>query len=308
MNILVAGGSGFVGSHVADVLSEAGHRVTVFDLQSYDFLRPDQLYLRGDMLDPEDAAKAVEGQEVVYNFAGMADIDECRSRPVDSVRVNTLGNAILLDAARQAGVGRYVFASTIYVYGESGGFYRVSKQASELFIEEYQREFGLDYTVLRYGTLYGRRADERNSVHRYLKQALVDRKIVCYGTGDELREYIHVEDAARSSVEILAEEFRNEYVILTGHYPMRFRDLVLMIREMVGDDVIIEYRPSDTEGSDPKHNPHYAMTPYSFRPRIGKKLVSHYYLDMGQGLLDCLEEIQSAGVVGQQENPDPGSP
>jgi len=291
VNVIVFGGAGFVGSHVADALSAAGHAVTVFDLRPSPYLQAGQQAVRGDILDFDAVSRAMAGQQVAYNFAGLADLDDGLSRPLDTVRLNVLGNATLLEAARCAGVHRFVYASTIYVYSEAGGFYRVSKQACELYIEEYQRRYGLDYTILRYGTLYGRRADERNSVHRYLTQALRNRKIAVTATGDEMREYIHVLDAARASVDVLDDEYKNQNVILTGHHPMRFGDLLNMIREIVGPDVSIELRPPDA--NNPGGVGHYGLTPYTFRPKIGKKLVSHYYLDMGQGLVDCLEEIHS---------------
>lgn len=109
-------------------------------------------------------------------------------------------------------------------------------------------------------------------------------------TGDELREYIHVEDAARLSVEILADEYANEQVVLTGHHPMRYNDLLTLIREVVGEDVEVELRPPGSE-SEEGSSAHYAITSYAFRPRVARKLVSSYYIDMGQGLLDCLAEI-----------------
>jgi UDP-glucose 4-epimerase len=297
MKVIVFGGSGFVGSHLADALTEAGHGVTIFDIQPSPYLQPRQKFIQGDMLDLESVTRAVHGQEILYNFAGLADIDEALARPVDTVRLNILGCVNLLEAARSCGVKRFIFASTVYVYSETGGFYRVSKQACESYIEEYQRRFALNYTILRYGTLYGRRADARNSVHRYLRQALLDRKISVQATGEEMREYIHVEDASRAGVQILDSEFENQNVILTGNHPTRFRDLMLMIREMVGADVQIEMQPPDAG----KAGGHYSLTPYTFHPRIGKKLVSHYYLDMGQGLLDCLEEIHQAEQDGKNE-------
>jgi UDP-glucose 4-epimerase len=287
MKVIVFGGSGFVGSHLADALTVGGHDVTIFDLAPSPYLRSDQRFVQGDILDMESIQRAVNGHEVVYNFAGLADIDEALARPVDTVRLNVLGCVNLLEVARHSNIKRFVFASTIYVYSEAGGFYRVSKQACESYIEEYQRRFNLTYTILRYGTLYGRRADSRNSVYRYLKQALYDRKISIRATGDELREYIHVEDASRASVQILEPEFENQNVILTGQHPMRFRDLLFMIREIVGVDVQIDMQPPDVGET----SGHYNLTPYTFHPKIGKKLVTHYYLDMGQGLLDCLDEI-----------------
>lgn len=293
MRVVVFGGSGFVGSHVADALSAAGHETSVFDLRESPWISSEQRMVVGDMADLDAVRAAVRGQDAVFNFAGIADIDESRSRPIDTVTVNVLGNANLLEACRREGVGRYVFASSIYVQSEAGSFYRVSKQACELYIEEYNREFGLEYTILRYGTLFGRRASDRNSVHRYLRSALLERKVVAEGTGEELREYIHVEDAARLTAEILADEFANQQVVLTGHFPMRYADLMRLVQEIVGADVQVELQSPSPDEPD---SAHYAITPYAFRPRIARKLVSSYYIDMGQGLLDVLAEIH------EQEN------
>ena len=289
MRAIVFGGSGFVGSHVADALTRAGNEVVIFDRCRSPYLDPRQTMVVGDILDQKAVAAAVAGQQVVYNFAGMADIDEALARPVETAQLNLVGCAQILEASRQCQVSRFVQASTIYVSSESGGFYRASKQACELWVEEYQRQFGLDYTILRYGTLYGLRSDNRNSVHRYLRQALVSRKIAAQATGDEIREYIHVTDAAENSVAILADEFRNQSVILTGHSPMRFRDLLQMIREIVGRDVEIALGAPPQDGADARG--HYSFTPYTFRPRVGRKLAGHSYVDLGQGLIECLEEI-----------------
>ena len=286
MKALVVGGSGFVGSHVADALIEAGHETTILDRADSPWRQAEQELVVADLADADVVAATVAGHDVVYNFAGIADIDAARSLPVETARVNVLGNVHVLEACARAGVHRYVFASSIYVASEAGSFYRVSKQASELYVEEYQREFGLDYTILRYGTLYGRRASDGNSVRRYLLQALQERRIEASGTGGELREYIHVEDAARLSVQILEPQFANEQVVLTGHHPMRYADVLELIREIVGDDVRIELRPPA-----PRTSAHYSITPYTFRPKRARKLVSSWYVDMGQGLVDCLEEI-----------------
>ena len=287
MKAVVFGGSGFLGSHVADALTQAGHEVTLYDLKESAHRSGSQKFIQGDILDAAAVARAMRGQEVAYNFAGLADLDDAHEKPVDSVRVNVLGNTTLLDAARTEKLSRFIFASSIYVAGQSGGFYRASKQACELYIEEYQRWYGLDFTILRYGSIYGRRADRNNGVANYLSQALKDRRIVVKGTGDELREYVHVSDVAEASVKILGPEFKNQTVVLTGHHPLRVRDLAEMIREMVGADVKVEFQQKVDART------HYTVTPYSFRPQIAKKLVGNHYVDMGQGLIDCLEELHS---------------
>jgi UDP-glucose 4-epimerase len=285
MKAIVFGGSGFISSHVADKLTERGYKVRIFDLRESPYLKEGQEMIIGNILDADAVRKAVKGCDYVYNFAGIADLDDASSRPIDTIYNNILGNTIILDAATKEKVKRFVYASSIYVYSNSGGFYRCSKQASELYIEEYSRKYGLDYTILRFGTVYGPRANDKNSLHRYLKQALNEGKITCYATGDELREYINVRTVAKSAVDILADEFKNKHIILTGHNPMRFRDMMEMICEILNKKVKVEYLPPSEETE------HYKITPYSFIPKIGEKYFSSTSLDMGQGLLECLHEI-----------------
>ena len=117
-------------------------------------------------------------------------------------------------------------------------------------------------------------------------------RIVYLGDEDFVREYIHVEDAARLSVEILKKEFLNEFVILTGPSSINVKELLGMIQEMLGGKIRIEYR-------DPPEY-HYKITPYSFNPKLGKKLVSRTYYDMGQGLLKCLQELHERYVLGKE--------
>ena len=284
MKILVTGGSGFLGSHIVEALSEINHEVTIFDLHPSPYLRPDQKMVCGDILEQKILEDIVQGQDVIYHFAGIADIDECAKRPVDTVKYNILGTVNLLEAARKAGLKRFVFASSAYVYSDSGYFYRSSKQACESFIEDYQKLYNLNYTCLRYGSLYGDRADERNSIFRFIKQALSENTITYHGTGEELREFIHVRDAAQISVEILRPEYENQHVILTGNEKMRYIDLLEMINEMLGGKINIEILPSDRKA-------HYRITPYNFSPKLGRKIVNNPHIDMGQGLLQCMSEI-----------------
>lgn len=284
MKAIVFGGSGFLGSHVADVLTDAGHDVTVFDLRTSSYLQSSQRMYIGDILNPEQVHDAVKGHDIVYNFAGIADLDDATTKPVDTIRLNIEGNANILEVCRSADIKRFVYASTIYVYSNKGGFYRCSKQAAEIYIEEINRKYGLDFTILRYGTLYGPRMDDRNSIYRYLMQAMETGSIVCNGNGEEMREYVDVRDAARLSVKVLENEYKNKHIIISGHHPMKFKEMILMIKEIIGKDISIEF--TNITNSD-----HYNYTPYSFTPKVGQKLVNHCYVDIGQGLLECLHEM-----------------
>ncbi|MHA1936576.1 MAG: NAD-dependent epimerase/dehydratase family protein [Candidatus Thorarchaeota archaeon] len=287
MKTIVFGGSGFVGSHVADTLSEAGHEVRIFDLKPSKYLKPGQEMIVGNILEPEAVRKAVESCDYIYNFAGIADLDDASTKPVDTVLLNIYANTIILDAAVDVKCKRFLYASTIYVYSGKGGFYKCSKQAAESYVEEYNRRYGLDYTLLRYGTLYGPRSDHRNSVYRYLYDALTKKRISVSASGQELREYIHVRDAAELSVRVLDSEYANTRVTITGHQTTRFRDFLELIKEMMNDEIDIEYKEVQENGV------HYSLTPYSYVPKVGHKLTTNRYVDLGQGLLECLAEVDS---------------
>lgn len=286
MKVAVFGGSGFLGSHVCDQLTDAGHDVLVFDQSESRWLRQGQTMVVGDLLDRELVDSSLAGCDVVYNFAALSDLNAALDKPLETVRVNILGNAHVLEACRHNGVKRFIYASTVYVYSREGGFYRCSKQAAEQYVEEYQRAFGLDYTILRYGSLYGPRSDESNGLHRIVKQALETGKIRYVGSPESMREYVHVTDVARASVVAMGDEFRNQSVVLTGQEPMRVVDLLKMLAEILGlPDAAVEFCETRYEG-------HYVRTPYAFQPKLGRKYIPPLHVDLGQGLLHLIDEIR----------------
>lgn len=285
MKAIVFGGSGFLGSHVADSLTENGYDVAVFDMQPSKYLMKDQQkMLIGNILDTSAVMNAVEFCDVVYDFAGIADLDDASTRPVDTVMFNVVGTCNIMDACVKYGVKRFVYASSFYANSDKGGFYRCSKQSAEIYIEEYQRKYGLDYTILRYGSLYGPRSDESNGIRKMLVQALNSGVVKYEGTGDEVREYIHVKDAARLSVQVLQNEFKNCHIVLTGHDAYKIKDIVKVMGEILDKDIRCEYTNQSSEL-------HYNITPYTYKPQSNYKLVNDFYHDIGQGLIECLEEI-----------------
>jgi len=198
--VIVFGGSGFLGSHVADQLTLLGFDVTIFDVMKSQWLNSNQHFIKGDILDREAVVKAIENMDYVYNFAALADLNKCLDRPKETVELNILGNLNVLEGCRENEVRRFIYSSTVYVNSREGGFYRCSKQAAESYIEEFGNQYGIDYTILRYGSLYGERSDQSNGVYRIVKEALVTGRLRYRGNSDAVREYIHVLDAAHASV------------------------------------------------------------------------------------------------------------
>ena len=128
MNILVIGGSGFLGSHVADQLSIVGYNVSIFDTTPSKWLRSDQQMIIGNIMNMNELICAVKNIDIVYNFAAISDLDEAINDPVKTVNANILGNVHALEACRVEKIKRYIYASTVYVYSNKGGFYRCSNK------------------------------------------------------------------------------------------------------------------------------------------------------------------------------------
>ncbi len=273
-----------MGSHVADELLRRGFEVTIFDNSRPQYLQKGQRFIQGDILDLNACESACSGNDYVYNFAGLADINEAKDKPLLTAHLNIIGQVNVLEAARKANAKRFVYASTVYVYSESGSFYRVSKQAGEKYTELYGEKYNLPYTILRYGSLYGPRADHRNAIYRFVESALSEGKIHYKGTGEELREYVHVVDAARASVDILSPDFLNQHIVITGPQLLRIKDVISMIKEMLPDrEIQAVYENEDMEA-------HYNITPYAYKPRLGRKLTVNPFVDLGQGVLECVDQ------------------
>jgi UDP-glucose 4-epimerase len=282
---VVTGGAGFLGSHLADELAARGHQVVVFDRKPSAFLPAGAEQVTGDLGDFDLVCRTLEGADNVYHFAALADLNRARELPRETAQVNVLGTVNMLEAARRAKVKRFVFSSTIYVYSSEGSFYRASKQACEAYIEEFQQRCGMDYTILRFGSLYGPRADDSNGMLRLLRQAAKEGRVRYPGRPDDAREYIHVADAARLSADILAPEYANQHLVITGHTALRARDLFTMFSEILGREIAVDYVTPDIPDG------HYRLTPYQYHPRVGRKLTSNLFVDFGQGMLQVLEQI-----------------
>ena len=284
--VIVFGGSGFLGSHVADALTDNGYDVTIFDTIESPWLRDSQKMVIGDILDFNSLNTLLENVFAVYNFAAIADLNEAIDKPIETVKINILGNVNILEACKNNNVKKFIYASSVYVNSREGGFYKCSKNASEDYVVEYGLKYGLEYTILRYGSLYGPRSDDHNGLFRIVKKALDSNKIIYSGSKETIRQYIHVQDAAKASVEALANEFNKEILILSGQESMKVYDVLKMLAEILGDNYTVEFNDDHQIG-------HYIRSPYALKNNIGKKFIPNIYTDLGQGLLELINNINN---------------
>jgi len=283
---LVTGSSGFIGSHIVDELKKNKFQVVLFDSVSSKYNLDNDKEIIGDLLNIEDIKRAAEGCDVIFHLAAQADIQLSSETPLETVKNNIIGTQNLLEVARTNEINRFVFASTVYVYSELGSFYRVSKQACEKIIEEYKNQFNTNYTILRYGSLYGPRANKFNAINSFLIQALKNKKIIRKSNGEELREYIHVMDAAKLSVKSLDSKYENRYLIITGNQQIKVKNLLTMINEIFNNKIEVIF-------SEQEELHHYQITPYNYRPQVAEKISQNLYHDLGQGLIEQIYNLDS---------------
>ncbi|MFA5068954.1 MAG: NAD-dependent epimerase/dehydratase family protein, partial [Candidatus Omnitrophota bacterium] len=194
MNVLVTGGSGFIGSHIVDALLKTGHRVRVFDIKKPYSNKAE--FIKGDLRSRQDIALVVKGQDAVYHIGAFSNIDLVKDNPLEAIESNIMGTAYLLEQCRLAGIRRFLFASSIYLCGSQGHIYTTTKLAGEMLCKNYYLLYGLDYTILRFATAYGPRSRGEDVVSIFVGKALNNDEMVIHGSGGQKRNFTYVQDIA----------------------------------------------------------------------------------------------------------------
>ena len=285
MRVLVTGGSGFLGKSISDFFSKNGHEIIIFDKCKPQNLLDNQSFVKGDLFDEKSLEQALKNVEIVLHFAAQADIDYSEENPEETLENNIQGTINLLKKVKDLNLKRFFFSSSVYVNSKHGSFYGVSKQCCEKIIEEYSRRYGLDFTILRYGSLYGPNANEFNSISSIIESALSTKSIERSGDGEEIREYVFINDAAEMPYERLSEDYKNKHVFIYGNQQIKVKDLLVMINEILGGDIKISYKEKDN------NQLHYGITPYSYKINSAKRIVLKNFTDLGDGLLQVIQGI-----------------
>ena len=226
-NILVTGGSGFIGSHVVDALLKRKYKVTIFDLETPK--RKDVKFIKGSLLNKDLVKFALKKINSVFHLAAVSDINKVKSIPVKTVETNILGTTIILEASRNLNVDRFIFAGSVYSYSSAGNLYKTSKTASELIIKNYQLLFGRKFTILRYATAFGPRNRNVDAISIFVKKALKNQDLVIHGNGQQKRNYVYVEDLAEGSMIALKEKTKNKVITLASNQNVSIFNLAKII-------------------------------------------------------------------------------
>jgi UDP-glucose 4-epimerase len=239
MQVLVTGGAGFIGSHVVDVLIEAGHRVSVVDnLWEHgggrmENVNPQATFYR---MDVRDAALAevfeAERPEIICHLAAQHSVKISTDDPAHDAQVNILGLINLLQCATRFGTRKVVFSSSGATYGTVDSMpvdedtpqhpqspYGITKMASEYYLRFWKEMHGLDFTSLRYGNVYGPRQDptgEAGVIAIFARAILLGQPVRIDWDGEQQKDYVYVGDVARANLLALTQGGDEAYCIATG--------------------------------------------------------------------------------------------
>ncbi len=261
MNVLVTGGSGFIGSHIVDKLIEQGYMVRVFDKQKP--LREDVEWFKGDLLNENAALEACKDIEFIYHLAAIADVNIALSNPALCMQVNEIGTLNLLNAASAMEVERVLLASTTWVYGKIEGevdestpipppdhIYTKTKIGQEHLLIAWHEQTRLPYTILRYDIPYGPRMRANMAMAIFVRKAMKKEPITIFGDGNQGRCFIYVEDLAKGSVAALQPSACNQVFNIAGNEFVTVNKIVEVLQESFRD-IKVEHtppRPHDFKG------------------------------------------------------------
>ena len=257
--IVVFGGSGFLGTNLVKFFLEKKFRVTIFDKKKSLLKHKNLKIFIGDIANFKDVSKAIRGNDYVYNFAGISDIEESIKKPRDTVKINILGTINTLEASLKSKIKKYLFASSVYVSSNQGGFYRTSKKACELYIEEYNKRYKQKFTIIRYGSIYGLAADKRNGISKILHQFKKNNQLEYGGTTKAKRKFIHIEDACRATSDLMNKKFDNKIICIMGKKTTKVKDLMNYLKKKLNVKKKIIYNNKPQLG-------HYDVSPFNYEP------------------------------------------
>ena len=281
MKVLVTGGAGYIGSHVVDRLQTRGLEPRIFDLVPSPHHRVEDVEtVLGDLCDRTAVLEALEGCDAVVHLAAVADVDQVTKDPAHADRVNVRGTQTLLDGARELEIARFVYASTIWVYGDASGpeavdedaplglpkhFYTATKIAGEMYTSAYTELYGLEHTILRFGIPYGPRSRPTAVVAAFTAKALAGQPLTIAGDGTQSRRFVYVEDLAEGVVASLVPAAANRVYNLVGRENTSVRSIARTVRDVVGD---VPHRPYRGARRRPEGRQHLGR-PRRARARLG---------------------------------------
>jgi UDP-glucose 4-epimerase len=260
--IIVTGGAGFIGSHLAEWLLAKGCNVTIVDtflngskiehLKQHKNLQVHKI----DVRDYESLSVISRNADMIFHFACVVGVEQTQDNPGEVLDVEILGTRNVLLSAAENNVGRVIVASSSEVYGDTSdtmvedgvysprSTYAVAKQIAEEYCKAYYQQSGVEYTLLRFFNVYGPRQDERFVVSRFTDNALKNQPVVVYGDGRQTRDFTYIDDCiAMTLLSAIKNETKCEVLNIGTGISVSINELASSIINIVGSNSRLKHKP-----------------------------------------------------------------
>mgnify|MGYP006076584373 FL=1 len=280
-NYLITGATGYLGGHIAEFFIKKKYNVVLFDKKKSKIFKKNKVIL-GNINNFDKLKKVTKNVHTIFHFAATADLNEANKKPFETIENNLSNTLKLLKACIKNKVKKIFFASSVYAISEQGGIYSTTKLASEMIIEKVCKQHNIKFIILRFGTVYGGRANKFNTVAKYINAAKTKKKIYRETKGNEVRSYIHIDDLVKLVFELTKNKYDNNHYNILGNKKFLVKDLFEIIKKQINGLKII-YSKSDKR----KYN--YKINPFSYRLRKGKTVKLKKYISLEKGIKKLIE-------------------
>lgn len=282
----VFGGAGYIGYELCKELARKYNSVVCLDVNEEVFPEENITHYPFDILKsnslPDDFAQGAH----VYYLSGLSDLNEGASNPVRTVELNILGLTRVLSLLVNFQNVQFFYFSSIYADGLVGSFYGASKEAAENYIKIFAKQnSNLSYNILRLGSVYGGRVDERNGLYKIALAALRGDEKWYFGDPNTSRDYIHVLDLCAATISLCAAGASERTYLVTGNRKYKIEEVCYLLEEIIEAPHLTRVEPKYSLG-------HYVKTPY----RLSEKPMVIYLnetIDFGWALREYLENLKN---------------
>ena len=263
MKVLVTGGAGFIGSHIVDKLINLDYEVVVIDNLSTgnkNNLNPNALFYCLDISANElNAVFLNEKPQYVIHLAAQVSVPHSLTDPILDCSSNIVGTLNILECCRKYGVEKIIYSSSAAVYGEPQYIpidenhvifpqsnYGISKYVAEMYIKAYSRLYGLNYTILRYSNVFGPRQESKSEggvIAIFTEKILHNKPPVIFGSGEQTRDFIFVEDVANANILALSEA-DNHTLNISTNTSTSINNLIKALENILEINISINYSES----------------------------------------------------------------
>lgn len=263
-NILITGGLGFIGSHIADELMEDNH-ITIIDnlstgnIKNLKNTENDNLKIVKEDIRNSNLKELTTDIDYIFHLAAMASVPLSVENPIECNDVNVNATVELLKAAADNGVEKIVFSSSSAVYGENRNMplketeplmptspYAASKASCELYLKSFHDSYGLKYTALRYFNVFGPRQDKNSQyaavIPNFISALLEGKQAIIYGDGEQTRDFVYVGDVVRANIAACKSDFNGVVNVASGE-KLTINRLYGIVKDTLGSDLEPDYQP-----------------------------------------------------------------